>query len=81
MSSIDESKELVKLNRKAMSIKLHPKTVMLLECLIEETELSKTTLLERALWYTFDKGKWTDSKKSKAVIQELLEKAFPITKS
>jgi predicted transcriptional regulator len=76
MSSVDTAKILTKRNRKAISIKLHPKTLRLLELLSDEIEYNRTYLIESAVWEAFTNGLLTD-KKEKLRIEKKIESEFP----
>ena len=75
---MDRSKFVKRTKRKAISIKLHPKTNRLLELLSKQTGITKTEFLETALWEHFALGKLTD-KKTLTSIKREVEREYPGT--
>lgn len=73
-----KSKFVERTKRKAMSLKLHPKTNKLLELLHSHTGETKTDFLESALWEAFATGRLTD-KKTLADIKREIEREYPGT--
>lgn len=75
---MNRSKFIERTKRKAISVKLHPKTNRLLELLSKQTGITKTEFLETALWECFALGKLTD-KKILASIKKEIEREYPGT--
>lgn len=77
---MDEINSLIprKKNKKPISVKLHPKTIRLLELLSEKTSETKTDYLESGLWVAFSMGKLT-KKKTRDSIMKIIEQEFPKT--
>lgn len=67
-----------KRNKKPISVKLHPKTIRLLELLSEKTSETKTDYLESGLWIAFSMGKLT-KRKTRDSIMKIVEQEFPKT--
>lgn len=65
-------------NKKPISVKLHPKTIRLLELLSEMTTETKTDYLESGLWVAFSMGKLT-KKKTRDAILKIVDQEFPKT--
>lgn len=76
MTKIDKTAFVAKQNKKAISIKLHPKTIRLLNLLADKTSETKTDYLEAALWLAFSKGHLTDEKLRKQ-IQKIINMEYP----
>lgn len=62
--------------RQAISVKLDVKTLHLLKVLGDVSDVTKTGLLEMALWAAFDSGLLTD-KKTQTLVKKEFEKKYP----
>jgi hypothetical protein len=71
MKSVDTSEILTKRNRKAISIKLHPKTLRMLELLTNELELTRTHIIEGAIWEAFTAELLADTKTNQKVNKKI----------